>query len=320
MHAPATKNAAKRKGIAVLPHEWCFGFFLALTGLRLLIKGGEATAWSAVFLGFVIGSVFVIAWAARNPTPLRWRLRLLFYPLAMGVTFYTMRWAVPALGNPKIDSMLLAWDRALFGETPAIAWEKYLYPWLEDIAMIGYNFFFFYLVLGPAYYCIRNLPLFRKCIVGLFTMYGIGFLGYTFFPAGGPHRWMTFETPLHGPWVLDWTLRTVNDGSNCVDVFPSIHFAAMLYLLMFDWQHQRRHFWWALVPCIVMWFATLYLRFHYAVDLLAGLLVTTVAWFTARWYERSALAQRISEEEVVSRRPPVHGEFVEAETNTVKEL
>ena len=299
----ASSETAKRRRITVLPHEWCFGFFLALTGLRLLLKGGEAAAWSLVFLGCLAASAIIIVWTARNPTPLRWRIRLLFYPSAMGITFYSMGIAVPLLGHPKVDEMLLGWDRALLGETPAVAWEKYLYPWLEDVSMAGYIFFFFYLVAGPGYYCVRNLTLFRKCIVGLFVMYAIGFLGYTFFPAGGPHRWMTFETPLHGPWVLDWTLKSVNDGSNRVDVFPSIHFAAMLYLLMFDWQHRRQHFWLALLPCIILWFATMYLRFHYFVDLLAGLPVTLIAWATAQWYERSALARRVAAEETIPQSP-----------------
>jgi membrane-associated phospholipid phosphatase len=296
-------NPTKRGRLALLPHEWCFGAFLAVTWLRLAFRGGAALAWSFVFLGCLLGSAGVIAWAARQPTPWRWRVRLLYYPAAMGISFYAMEHALPLLGASKVDAMLLDWDRALLGETPAVSWESWLQPWLVDVSMAGYLFFFFYLIAGPGRYCLRNVALFRKCIVGLFTMYGLGFLGYTFFPAGGPHRWMTFKTPLQGPWILDWTLKTVNAGSNCVDVFPSIHFAATLYLLMFDWQHHRRRFWWALVPCLVLWFSTLYLRFHYFVDLLGGVVVALAGWFTVRWYERSALAQRINTEELTCRLP-----------------
>jgi membrane-associated phospholipid phosphatase len=287
-------NSAISNNITVLPHEWCFDAYLAITWVRLALVGGAALAWSFVFLGCLVGSVIVIRWAAQNPTPWRWRIRLLYYPSAMGVTFYTMGTAVPLLGSHKFDTLLLSWDRALVGETPAVAWEKYLTPWLEDISMAGYIFFFIYLVAGPGYYCIRNVPLFRKCIVGLFVMYGIGFLGYTILPAGGPHRWMTFETPLRGPWILDWTLKSVNDGSNRVDVFPSIHFAATFYLLIFDWQNHRRRFWWALLPCAILWFSTLYLRFHYFVDLVAGFMVTLIAWWVAESYGKSEMAARIN--------------------------
>lgn len=276
------KESWRSKCRAVLLHEWVFGAYLLLTGWRLFVAGGAARPWAFVFFGCLLAAIGIFAWAESDPTPWRWRLRLLYYPCAMGISFYAMGAAVPLLGIPKVDALLLGWDRALVGETPALAWEPWLHPWLEDLAMAGYLFFFFYLIAGPGHYCVKELSLFRKCIAGLFTMYGLAFAGYTLLPAGGPHRWMSFATPLHGPWVLDWTLKLVNDGSNCVDVFPSVHLAATLYLLIFDWHHRRRRFWIYLLPCAVLWWATLYLRFHYFVDLLGGAAVALAGWWAAQ--------------------------------------
>jgi membrane-associated phospholipid phosphatase len=275
---------------AVLPHEWVFGTFLLVTGVRLFASGA-ARGWSFVFFASLAAAIGMVAWAERSPTPWRWRVRLSSYFVVMGVAFYAMRAGVPLLGNPRVDTLLLQWDRELLGETPAVAWEGWLYPWLEDLAMAGYLFFFYYLLAGPGYYCIRSIPVFRKCIVGLFTLYGLAFMGYTVFPAGGPHLSMTFHTPLHGPWLLDWALDAVDRGSNTVDVFPSVHLAASLYLLLFDWHHGRRRFWWALVPCMVLWWSTMYLRFHYFVDLLAGAVVALIGWWTAQKYEVGSLEQ-----------------------------
>ena len=288
MESTQTPLARKSPAFSILPHEWCFGAFLALTWLRLTLAGGAALGWSFVFLGCLLASVGVIAWARRNSNGLRWRVRLLFYPAAMGVCFYAMAKAVPLLGVPQRDDWLLAWDRALLGETPALAWVPLLRPWLVDVAMAGYLFFFYYLIAGPGRYCIRDLVLFRKCIVGLFVLYGIGFIGYTVLPAGGPHRFMNFDQPLQGVWLLGATLQTVNGGSNGVDAFPSIHFAATLYLLMFDWQHARRRFWWLLGPCLLLWFSTMYLRFHYFVDLAGGAGIAVIGWLVAQWFERKS--------------------------------
>lgn len=280
----------KKTGTGVLPHEWCFGAFLALTGLRLAVTGAAALPWSLVFFGCLLASAGVIVWARRNPTPLRWRVRLLFYPAAMGLSFFAMEHAVPLLGKSSVDDLLLAWDRALLGETPALGWLSLQRPWLADLAMAGYLFFFCYLIAGPGGYCVRDLALFCKCIVGLFVLYGLGFTGYTFLPAGGPHRFVQFEQPLAGVWLLGLTLGPVNDGSNSVDAFPSIHFAATLYLLLFDWQHGRRRFWVVLAPCLLLWFATLYLRFHYFVDLVGGVLVALAGWAVAQWWAKTSSA------------------------------
>jgi membrane-associated phospholipid phosphatase len=284
MSSAVGKTQWRVKLAAILPHEWVFGGFLLLTGLRLFVRDGAARDWSLVFLGCWLAGLGVFAWSERNLTPLRWRVRLLFYPVAMGICFYALGMAVPLLGHSKVDGLLLGWDRALVGETPSVAWEPWLQPWLEDLAMAGYLFFFYYLIAGPGHYCLRDVPLFRKCVVGLFTMYGLAFLGYTVMPAGGPHRYLTFTTPLHGPWLLDWALRPVNRGSNSVDVFPSVHLAASLYLLMFDWKHWRRRFWLVLLPCLLLCFSTLYLRFHYFVDLLAGVVVALAGWWVAEKY------------------------------------
>jgi PAP2 superfamily len=282
----------RHKLAAVLPHEWVFGTFLLLTAVRLFAHGGTARDWSLVFFGCLFAALAPLAWEESALTPLRWRLRLLVYPAVMGISFYALGAAVPLLGHPRVDGLLLSWDRAIFGQTPALAWESWLHPWLEDIAMAGYLFFFYYLIAGPGHYCLRDLRLFRKCIVGLFTLYGLAFLGYTFVPAAGPHVYMTFQTPLRG-WLLDWTLKPVNQGSNSLDVFPSVHVAASFYLLLFDWKHWRKRFWWVLVPCLILWFSTLYLRFHYLVDILAAIVVALIGWWTAEVYDASRSARPI---------------------------
>ncbi len=283
--SPLRQELWRRKIRAVLPHEWVFGAFLLLTALRLLTHAGAAREWSLVFGGCWLGGVGVFLWAERKPTVGRWRLRLLYYPAVMGISFYALGMAVPLLGIPKVDWLLLRWDRAWLGETPSVAWESWLRPWLEDLAMASYLFFFYYLVAGPAYYCLANIRLFRKCIIGLFTLYGLCFMGYTVLPAAGPHCYLVFATPLHGPLLLDRTINPINAASNAVDVFPSVHVAASLYLLMFDWRHRRRQFWWRLLPCLLLWLATLYLRFHYFVDLLAGVLAALAGWGMAQAYE-----------------------------------
>ena len=41
---------------------------------------------------------------------------------------------------------------------------------------------------------------------------------------------------------------------------------------MFDFQHRRAHLW-VLAPTVGLWISTVYLRYHYGVDLLAGVVL-----------------------------------------------
>jgi len=271
----------------VLPHEWFFGLFLVITWLRLAWHLGAANPYALLFLASLTGAVAVCWWAGQEPTPLRWRLRLLYYPVIMGVTFYALGHAIPALTETRVDTLLLNLDQAILGETPSVIYQAWNLPWLNDVLMLGYLFFFIHLVAVPGAYCVRDLARFRQCIVGLFTIYGLGFLSYTMLPAGGPHRWMTFETPLTGWFVIPATLAAVNEGSNGADVFPSLHLAVSFYLLVFDWWHERRRFWVCLMPCVILWCSTVLLRFHYFVDLLGGLALALLSLFIAARYEQA---------------------------------
>ncbi|HEU0011664.1 MAG TPA: phosphatase PAP2 family protein [Verrucomicrobiae bacterium] len=283
--APAPVASAKA-GMKVLPHEVVFTAFLLITWFRLVAKGHLLSIPAMAFLAFILLSAGMIRWSAANPTPTRWRLRLLFYPALMGASFYSLTPAMALMNVPNADALLNSWDVALLGRNLSVVCQRFVSPWLTDLMMAGYLFYFIYLIGGPATYCIKDLPRFKLCIVGMFTVMGLGYLGYTLWPAGGPHLHHSFERPLEGSWFTALAAPLILRGSNGVDVFPSIHLAVSLYLLGFDWCFNRRRFRWVLGPCVVLWVSTIYLRYHYFVDLLAGTVVAAAGWVVTAWSSR----------------------------------
>lgn len=283
-----------------LPHEYAFGGWLALMAAWLLSVQGPAGASAQAFLVYALLSLGLIAWCQRQPTPLRWRVRLLWYPSVMGLSFYALPGAIEALGRPNADAWLAAADRQLLGAPVAERLLALASPWLSDLLTLCYLFFFVVLIFGPGHYCVRDLARFRACIVGLFVLYAAGFAGYVALPAGGPFRALSELPPLPmGPFA-QWMHPVIVGGSNGVDVFPSIHFAASLYLLVFDWWYHRRRFWLWLLPIVLLWLSTVYLRYHYLVDLLAGALVALLGLWTARRYQASDLARRLASGDAIA--------------------
>jgi membrane-associated phospholipid phosphatase len=279
---PASADA----GMRVLPHEVVFTAFLLITWVRLVAKGHLLSVPAMAFLAFLLLSAGMIRWAAANPTSTRWRLRLLFYPTLMGASFYSLTPAMTLMNVPNADALLNSWDVALLGQNLSVACQRLGSPWLTDLMMAGYLFYFVYLIGGPATYCIKDLPRFKLCIVGMFVVMGFGYLGYTLWPAGGPHKHLAFDRPLEGSWFTALAAPVILKGSNGVDVFPSIHLAVSLYLLGFDWRFDRRRFAWVLGPCVVLWVSTIYLRYHYFVDLLAGAALAAAGWVVTVWWAR----------------------------------
>ena len=275
----------------LLPHEWFFGAFLLIHWLRLVMAVGPLDRDALLHFALLVANVLVIGWCRMRETNLRWQCRLWFYAVVMNVVFMNMKSSVPKVTPHKFDTLLAGCDKALFGMTLSGRAQTLVTPALTEILSFCYLLFFPYLLISWFSYAFRGLPLFRKLMVGLFTIYGIGFLGYSLVPAGGPHLALPgdFPVPLTGWAITRFNAMVVAAGSNGVDVFPSLHCAISCYLLFFDRQHTRWRHRLYLVPCLAIWFATIYLRYHYFVDLVAGFgLAAFALWLANRWEKQTA--------------------------------
>ncbi|MEI7953535.1 MAG: phosphatase PAP2 family protein [Verrucomicrobiota bacterium] len=273
----------------LLPHEGIFGLFLVVTWLRLVLAVGPLDRDTVLFLVVLLANIGVIGWCWRHETPLRWQVRLWFYPVALNTVFPLMGSAVLKITPHKFDAQLAALDHLLFGATLSERAQLLATPLLTEILSFCYLLFFPYLFVSWLYYAKRGLPLQRKLMVGLFTIYGIGFLGYSWVPAGGPHLALAdnFTLPLTGWGITRFNAYVVANGSNGVDVFPSLHCAISCFLLFFDRQHARWRHRLYLVPCCGLWLATIYLRYHYFTDVVAGFALATFALWLANHWDRS---------------------------------
>ncbi len=269
---------------------------LLLLVIRLARHSGPTGGYALLFLGYFLLGVMLSWWCSRKPTPLRWRVRLSAYFTLMGLVFYTLPAAVRLLQVPSADSLLQSIDRQLLSLPVADYFSGLQSPLLTDVMVLAYLFFFYYLLFGPAYYCFNDLRRFRMCIVGLFSIYAVGLLSYSLMPAGGPHLSLQFAAALPVGPVGRLMLPVIDGSSNGVDVFPSIHAAVSAYLLGFDALHHRRRFRLLLLPCVLLWLSTVYLRYHYLVDVAAGFALALAGLAVVWLYQRSSLSQAIETE------------------------
>ena len=240
--------------------------------LRLVWTTGPLDSDARLYLGLLLTNVAVIAWCHQRATTVRWQLRLWFYPVVMNIIFFTMGPAVMKVAPGKCDAALAALDERLFGSLLSVHAQALASPLLTEVTSICYLLMFPYLLISWISYARRALPIFRQLGVGLFTIYGLGFLGYSLVPAAGPHLAFPerFSTPLSGWAIATLNTRLVAAGSNGVDVFPSLHCAVTAFLLGFDRRHAPGRFRLLCLPCAGLWLATVYLRYHYFTDVACG--------------------------------------------------
>jgi membrane-associated phospholipid phosphatase len=70
------------------------------------------------------------------------------------------------------------------------------------------------------------------------------------------------------------------------DVFPSLHVAISALVWWYGARLGRFWFWGLSLPVFANWISTLYLRYHYLVDVLAGWVVAALAILLSAWLLR----------------------------------
>ena len=207
-------------------------------------------------------------------------------PFAFCISIYTNMHDMVHLVNPNdVDNKLIVLDDYILGFQPAIYLEKFISPELTDFMYFSYSSFLFYILLFTMYLYVRkNYHAFRETLVSVILTFYIGYIGYVIFPAVGPKFTMAhlFETSLSGSFITD-RLSFLMDYEISEytrrDCFPSLHNGVIFLILLFAFKHQKTYALIFLPFAIALFISTLYLRYHYFIDMIAGFILATAMFY-----------------------------------------
>jgi hypothetical protein len=200
------------------------------------------------------------------------------------LSYFEMRLVLPALQPVLVDAELLAIDEALLGATPAVWLERFITPAATQWFSFFYYSYIWLLVLNLAGTAALDRDALRRheMLLGGTIVAVAGHLLYTVVPGVGPYAHISFATEL--PQVFWWRQvgAVVDSAGALLDIFPSLHTAFPAFFALHALRHRRA------LPFAVIWpvalffslniiIATLFLRWHYAVDVAAGLTLAAAA-------------------------------------------
>jgi membrane-associated phospholipid phosphatase len=218
-------------------------------------------------------------------------------PFAACILIYTnLHDTIGFVNRHDVHRYLDALDREIFGVQPAVWAERFITPARTEAMQFFYmNFFWLAPSTGLILLARRRWPEFRATTFGILLCFYLGYLLYVLFPAAPPRLVLVYDftRSLSGNPQLFSTLSARAFELVPVDsrgAFPSLHAAVSLLALVYAWRYVRAWFF-VLVPFVIgLWAATVYLRHHYTVDLLAGWALAPVAlWLAPRldaWWAR----------------------------------
>lgn len=156
--------------------------------------------------------------------------------------------------------------------------------WLSEFLSFCY-FSFYFLIIGSAlfFFFIRNKTLTKHYFFGLMLMYFFGFIGYFSIPAAGPYAAFPsdFTYPVYSGAMTLFLTDLVDQGITGMDVFPSLHTGITLYIVGFFYFSGYRKTAYCLFPILIgLILATVYLHYHYGIDVIVGALLAVLVLYT----------------------------------------
>jgi len=215
---------------------------------------------------------------------------LIFPTLCILLVFDSLEWVVHYVNPADIDPTLIRLDYLIFGGHPTVMLEKIMNPYLTDVLQLAYSTYYFIpvsfgimLLLGD-----RRVEFNRSIFMILFCFY-LSYLGYILFPALGPRFYLKDlqTTELHGVLFAEPMMNLLNRLEGIKrDAFPSGHTGVTLIVLYLAYQYDKKFFRIALPVVSALIFATVYCRYHYVVDVIAGFALTLITIILGEWYYR----------------------------------
>jgi len=198
-----------------------------------------------------------------------------FYPLPAVITIFNAAGPLIGAANPaRWDATFAALDQRLFGAlVPAWRGAMGRPAWLTDLASLAYvSYYLVPVAMAVALYVKGRRADFDAAVFGFIATLLVSYLGYFLFPTTGPRVPRGTEAEVLGGGALSAGVRSFVHFAevNQLDAFPSGHTALSLVFLAYGWRLFPR--WRAplLLVTAGIIFSTVYLSWHYAVDLVAG--------------------------------------------------
>ncbi len=256
-------------------------FFLIGLVMLTLIFHGQIPRWHSLLLRYalLLGLLFALK--------LSWDRKAMgktgdffhyFSPILFVIVIYESLGDLIQYLQADVDPQLIQIDFSMFGVQPTLWMQRWIVPWLTDVLSLAYLSYYFLPVVFIAvlYLKGRSVELDRSVFVLAFGYY-VSFIGYILFPAVGPRYAMThlYTIPLEGSFITDFVRDALNAlEHNKRDCMPSGHTQIVLIVLSLARRYEKFLFYLFLPIVCALIFSTVYLRYHYVIDLMVG---TTLA-------------------------------------------
>lgn len=297
--------------------DWTTQGYIAVVAV-LMLAGNRAAvpAWSGWLAAHLLGLALIhalIQVAAARPNHRGLDFLWSFYPVLLYAGFYRATGSLNQLFHRGyFDAVFHRLDERLFGFSPSFRFMA-AWPAVEWSEVFHAAYFSYYLMIGGVGLALflRRRAEFQHFIAVVSLVFYPCYLAYILLPVVGPRIFYPGLAEVALPPALAGVVApefpaAVQEGfffqlmaaiyrwfEAPGAAFPSSHVAVAIVTCYFSFRYLRRIRWVHLVMVVLLCGATVYCRYHYAIDVLAGAAVAAILlpfgnWLYARFGGRGA--------------------------------
>jgi len=260
-------------------------FFLTLLSGITVISAAVNPAWIWLLATYALLAISILATAAYrtkvNPAKKGFCLAAVTMVIAFSLFFNSLGALIASIHATTCDAFLITVDHAIFGVHPTVWLERFISPALSAALQFAYiSYYCIPLSLGIILIAKGRFREFEEVLFGILLCFYLSYTGYLLFPAIGPR--FTLDHLQSGGLQLAPLIAAIQETLNSLeknktDAFPSGHTAVSLMSLYYAWCLGERKLFTALVPLVTaLLISTVYLRYHYVIDVIAGIALTAL--------------------------------------------
>ena len=283
----------------LLTVEWVILAYLVLTLLFIFftytkIQDPEPLIWGRV----KVVALMAAMWAVYRMVPCRFTLLCrVVAQLALLSWWYPDTYELNKI-LPNLDHLFAGYEQQLFGCQPALLFpEAITNPVFSELMHLGYASYFPLIAIVTLFYFFWRYAEFNRAVFVILVSFFLYYVIFIFLPVTGPQYYYeavgldkiaqgifpnlqdyfaTHDEPMTMPGYSDGffyqcVASAHATGERPTAAFPSSHVGVTTILLFLAWRAKSRILFFGILPFyVLMCMATVYIRAHYAIDVIGG--------------------------------------------------
>ncbi len=204
-----------------------------------------------------------------------------FYPLLLLGFFYSETDYYNNLLFENFDPLLIPIENFLFGSQLSLEFSQHIpFQWFSELMHFGY-FSYYLMTFGvPLLFYLKAPKQFEKTMFIIVLSFCFYYIFFILFPSIGPQFYFPIEQRIVPDGYLFQKLLSIilETGETQTGAFPSSHVGMAILFLILIGKYYKKLLFMLILVVIILVASTVYIKAHYAVDILAGL-VTGIMFY-----------------------------------------